>query len=159
MEENRMHVRAPEACTGCRICEMTCSLGKDGGEINPRSSRIRIVDEPEKGRMVPAVCRQCSKAPCIAACRSGALSRHHQSGAIIVDPQECSGCSLCIEACPYGAISLDSEGGTALVCDLCGGSPRCVELCMNHTLLFCSTEDFRQMRARQSADRGRRDPA
>ena len=37
--------------------------------------------------------------------------------------------------CPFAAISID-ELGRIVKCDLCGGSPRCVELCPTGALSY-----------------------
>ena len=36
----------PDKCTGCRICELVCSMAKEG-EFNPKRSRIRVVKNKE----------------------------------------------------------------------------------------------------------------
>ncbi|MCK4791291.1 MAG: 4Fe-4S binding protein [Desulfobacteraceae bacterium] len=48
----------------------------------------------------------------------------------------CTGCELCIEACPFGAISIDPLNNTAIICDLCDGSPQCVKWCPTGALEF-----------------------
>jgi len=47
-----------------------------------------------------------------------------------IDPQKCTGCGLCIEACPLEAIRL--EGQTAVVDpERCTGCGICVDECPN----------------------------
>ena len=43
------------------------------------------------------------------------------------DPDLCTACGTCEIMCPIGAIELYEE--IPLVCDLCGGDPRCVKAC------------------------------
>jgi Fe-S-cluster-containing hydrogenase component 2 len=44
--------------------------------------------------------------------------------------ESCKGCGLCVKACPYGGIHLHSNSKKAIVCDFCGGNPRCAEVCL-----------------------------
>lgn len=49
-----------------------------------------------------------------------------------VDERRCSGCGLCVEACPYGARSLDEEERVAKVkAPICQGCGVCSALCPN----------------------------
>jgi len=36
----------PDKCTGCRLCELACSL-KNAGEFNPTRARIHVIDYDE----------------------------------------------------------------------------------------------------------------
>jgi formate dehydrogenase iron-sulfur subunit len=38
---------------------------------------------------------------------------------VLVDAEACSGCMMCIEACPFGVIQFDEERGVAQKCTLC----------------------------------------
>ena len=132
----------PEACTGCRICEMVCSLHHEKTGINPKRSMIRILDVSEKGIYIPTICRLCKNAPCVEACPSIALSQDTRTGVIHVDEEKCNGCGLCMEACKFGAISLHPEKDIAVVCDLCDGEPKCVKYCMQKALVFLKPEEY-----------------
>ena len=53
----------------------------------------------------------------------------HEPIVASVDENKCSGCSICIGTCPYGAREL-SEDGIALVNDiLCEGCGACISAC------------------------------
>ena len=130
-----IHAHA-DACTGCKICEMVCSLVHETNGINPKSSRIRILENTEKGVFVPVVCQLCSNTPCIEVCPESALTRDKKTGAVLVEEELCNACGLCIDACDNNAIFIHPEKEVAYVCDLCGGEPKCVEYCLQDALLF-----------------------
>ena len=115
-------------CTGCRTCEMACSLIHEQ-ECSTAQSRIRIFRDEEFGNNVIALCHHCQDAECIESCPSGALERNPETGAVVVANELCVGCEVCIEACPVGALSLSRGKGAVLKCDLCGGDPECVKWC------------------------------
>jgi anaerobic carbon-monoxide dehydrogenase iron sulfur subunit len=131
-----------EKCCGCRICEMACSM-THLGIFNPRKALLQIeinrysrFDVPTSQIDVPVVCLQCNPAPCAEACPEGAIAKS-DSGAWVVNREKCTGCSLCIDACSYGMISVDpQEGNCARKCDLCEGKPSCVEYCPREALRF-----------------------
>jgi anaerobic carbon-monoxide dehydrogenase iron sulfur subunit len=138
----RIFHSSPEACTGCRICELVCSLNHEKTGINPKRSMIRIHEDRQNGIYTPFTCQLCSDAPCIEVCPSAALSRNAKTGVIVVDEEKCSGCELCIEVCVYGAMSLHPDKNIAVVCDLCGGEPKCVKYCMQKALVFLKPEEY-----------------
>lgn len=131
----------PEKCSGCRICEMACSMTHLGG-FSPRKALVRVEinrflrSGVETSRIdVPTICLQCDPAPCSEVCPEGAIERV-ESGAWVVDQGKCTGCRLCVEACPHGMIFIDSEKGIARKCDLCLGNPVCVRYCPMEALAF-----------------------
>jgi Fe-S-cluster-containing hydrogenase component 2 len=139
-----------ERCTGCRVCEMICSLEKEG-VFNPKKSRIKMFQERAKGLDVPSVCQLCDPAPCVNICPVDALKKDANGGTIVVDRETCIGekCLKCILECPYGAITWDSLSESLVCCDLCGGDPECVKFCEPRALMFekCDQVEAQQQRS------------
>ena len=101
-----------EKCSGCRLCEVACSL-KNMKECNPERSRIRVIRTQNTGQLefVPSTCMQCETAMCELVCPAGAISRDPETGARIISASKCIGCSACSYACPFGAIYVDRKLG------------------------------------------------
>ncbi|MDH5795225.1 MAG: 4Fe-4S dicluster domain-containing protein [Candidatus Bathyarchaeota archaeon] len=114
-------------CSGCRKCEIACSLFHEG-KIWPEASRIRVF-MLVPGAEVPHFCAQCEDYPCVEACPEDALSISKETEAVIIDRQKCTACGLCIKACPGRIPHIHPTDKYAVICDLCGGEPRCVEAC------------------------------
>jgi len=114
-------------CTGCRRCEIACSLHHEG-KIWPEASRVRVF-MLVPGVEVPHLCAQCYDYPCVASCPVDALSVSKETGAVLVDKEKCIGCNKCIEACPGNVPFLHPADKKAVICDLCGGDPQCAKVC------------------------------
>lgn len=153
MSHRKIYYTFQESCTGCRICEVVCSLNHEKSGVNPALSRIRILNYPDKGIMIPEVCHLCRNAPCVTACPIGALSQNVESGVIEVDGDKCDGCGLCVEACKFGSISIHPIKNIAMACDLCSGDPLCVKYCMNKTLVFLKPEEYRSVKGSTLKDK------
>ncbi|MBN2393886.1 MAG: 4Fe-4S dicluster domain-containing protein [Anaerolineae bacterium] len=135
-------------CIGCQLCEYICSYTKTG-EYNTYRSRIRTVRVDEI--LITAVaCRTCEDAPCVIACTRDALTQDPETGLINVDAERCDGCAWCIEACDFGAISINPTTKMAEVCDQCQDEedgPQCVKWCPKDALEL-TTPDQRAQKAR-----------
>jgi carbon-monoxide dehydrogenase iron sulfur subunit len=123
-----------EFCSGCGICQLACSLVKEK-EANPAKSRIVIKRQVLDGLMVPHICINCKDPPCAAACRRKAIIKDVETGWVIIDKEKCNNCGLCVAACPFSAIVITSES-EVLICDVCGGNPKCAEVCPTGALQF-----------------------
>jgi carbon-monoxide dehydrogenase iron sulfur subunit len=127
----------PNKCTGCRMCEMACSLHHEQA-CSRSSARVKVVKMELEGIDMPMLCKHCASAPCMTVCPTGALVRDEHTGAVVLLEQLCIGCRMCALACPFGSISIDPRGGrvSILKCDLCGGDPQCVRFCEPGALQF-----------------------
>jgi len=81
------------------------------------------------GAEVPHFCVQCEDYPCVKSCPTEALSINSETGAVQVDEAKCTGCGVCINACPGKVPHLHPGKERILICDLCGGKPECVKIC------------------------------
>jgi len=119
-------VYAGEGCTGCKTCSVACTYAHDR-EFNLRASRIWVVKE-EPATDYPVTCVHCAKPRCQEACPVKAVIK--AGDLVLVDEGACIGCGACIEACPFGAITLHPARRVAIKCDLCRGEePQCVKFC------------------------------
>jgi Fe-S-cluster-containing dehydrogenase component len=141
----------PTRCVACHRCELACSEFNDG-RSSLRQARLKINRQVVSGAesiFVPAhgpqggdqvfieLCRQCPHpVPCSLACPPQAIVQDPETGARLVDQNQCDGCRLCVRACPWGMISFDAESGKADKCFLCHGAPKCVEACPAAALTY-----------------------
>jgi len=82
-------------------------------------------------------CFHCVQPSCIPACPDGLLMKRAEDGIVVIsNPEECTECQLCAEACPYDALRFTTSGRCHIVkCNLCldrlseGRLPACVAAC------------------------------
>ena len=135
----------PGKCIGCGLCEYACTVEKGEGVWTPIRSRIRVV------RMAPVfnfalTCRGCQDARCVKACPERALSQSETTGLLIIDESKCKGCDWCVQACEHGGITIHSETGKAIACNLCEGEPKCVEACPEEALEIVESDEAAEKR-------------
>ncbi len=118
-------------CTGCRRCETACSFYHSGA-VNRNTARIKVVNLYSTGLDGPVSCEQCKERYCMD-CPAGALSIG-PLGQVIASPTLCTLCKKCERNCPIGAIEVFDD--ILYVCDLCGGSPKCVDACTEGAVTF-----------------------
>lgn len=129
----------PAKCTGCKMCELACSMAQRG-YFSPAESQIRVSVFTEEACYIPVVCLQCDPAPCMQICPSGALTRNRATGAVVVNEQKCIACKMCMIACPFGTMSFCGAEGHAAKCNLCSGDPMCVAFCGPGALTYREAE-------------------
>jgi len=137
-------------CTGCHACVVACRTwnGIDPGQ----PVKLARMYEWETGdfpnvrlNFLFAPCYHCANPVCVAVA-GGAMMKEPIYGAVLIDPAQRSNPSLrdAANACPYGAISFDSDSPTANAykCTICidrleqGNKPICVLSCPGRALDF-----------------------
>ncbi len=152
-------VADPVLCVGCGRCELACSEFNDG-KASPSASRIKVSRNLHygpggtanrnagqgnmgDGLIVQDLCKQCPHpVPCANICPENAIVLSSATRARMIDPDKCTGCKVCLQACPWDMISFDPESNKANKCHLCGGRPKCVEACPAGALLYVMWEDL-----------------
>ncbi|MEM2883934.1 MAG: 4Fe-4S dicluster domain-containing protein [Nitrososphaerales archaeon] len=143
-------------CVGCYCCQIVCKdehVGNDWSPYakpQPDTGHFWLkVDEMERGTIpkvkvtyTPILCMHCDNAPCIPACPDNAIVKR-EDGIVLIKPEKCSGCKLCLDACPYGVIYFNSELNIAQKCTLCAhlldkgwSETRCVGACQREALIL-----------------------
>ena len=62
-----------DKCTGCKVCELTCSMQKFG-EYNPKKSFIKVLRNKEMDVHLVALTTRCDFCgECVEACMPGAI--------------------------------------------------------------------------------------
>ncbi len=146
-----------EKCTGCKRCMLICSAFKEG-LFQPGRARIHVVSFPREGVSFPLICYQCENAPCLEVCPVEALKRG-RDGIILLNANLCTGCRVCEESCPFGMIEILDD--KAVKCDLCGGTPKCVEVCepkaLQVTDIVPTTSEFWEIKGKEESAQRKRE--
>ncbi len=151
-------VHISNRCTGCLLCESTCSVVNDG-KASQTTARVKISRNFAYGpegvtgawwnnpgdmgnfKLVAETCRQCEVPACALACPEQAIYQDKKTGAKIVDAEKCIGCGTCTAACPWNIPTVDPDLKVSTKCVLCHGYPGCVSTCPTGALNFVTWED------------------
>lgn len=137
-----------EKCVGCHTCELACALAHTkAGDLakaiqSGEKPGIRIAVEFYNNKSIPLHCHQCEVAACMTVCPSGAIHRKAVREPVLVDQDKCIGCNMCVQACPFGMMMINSSGKGVLKCDLCitrleqGMDPACASSCPTKAIQF-----------------------
>ncbi len=128
-------------CIGCDVCSSAC---RSWNELTPEMPDIIELVSRENG-VFPEVslthlfltCFHCAEPSCIPACPDRLLVKRAEDGIVVIpNPEKCTACQLCVEACPYNAPRMVDGGKVGMVkCDMClarldeGKAPACVASC------------------------------
>jgi Fe-S-cluster-containing dehydrogenase component len=135
-----------ELCWGCKTCEVACK------QENRSADGLKLIHVSEDGPKIIKgnlefvynvnVCRHCDDPPCADACPDEAIDKR-DDGIVVMDYEVCTGCGICLDACPYDAIEFDEIKGVAQKCNLChhridqGLIPACADnVCLAHCIHF-----------------------
>jgi len=152
-------------CNGCYNCQIVCKDEHVGNDWTPYAKpqpdtgqfwmkiteMVRGSVPKVKMSYIPKLCMHCDDAPCIAACPEQAIYKR-KDGLVIIEPEKCTGCEKCIDACVYGALYFNRDLNIAQKCTGCAHlldkewkEPRCVEVCPTEALRFGEEEDLKDL--------------
>ena len=149
---NKMLIVDHSKCTGCRLCEIVCSIKKNATS-NPARARITVVKWEPICVETPMLCQQCESAPCMAVCPVGALTRDEELARVAINYDLCIGCKFCVAACPFGAMGIDTVARQVIKCDLCDGDPTCVKFCETKALQYVDATTVNTVKMREAAEK------
>ena len=150
-------------CIGCHACTVACKAENDV-PLDHFRTWVKYTEEgawPAVKRSFTVLrCNQCTDAPCVTICPVSALEKRKSDGIVDVDPDVCIGCKACLQGCPYDALYIHPDRGTAQKCHFCahrterGLAPACVVVCPTEALI---PGDFHDPQSRVSRLRAEHD--
>ncbi len=136
-------------CIGCHACSTACK-SENQVPIGVHRTYVKYVDVgrfPQARRAFQVTrCNQCAEPPCVEACPTAAMHQR-PDGIVDFDKRVCIGCKACIAACPFDAIFINPEDGSAEKCNFCahrldiGLEPACVVVCPTEAIFVGDLND------------------
>ena len=148
----KVFVIDPEKCTGCRKCEMVCSVFHTGTS-NPSRSRIKVTKWENIGLYLPVTCQNCDKPFCTEVCPAKAAHRDLKTNKVNIDKTKCIGCKTCIIACPFGVPLFDKAERVTIKCDFCDGDPQCVACCEAGAIKYLDVDEVGMSKRKEVASK------
>ena len=130
-------------CIGCHACTVACKSENDVplGDFRTWVKYTESGEFPEVRRSFAVLrCNQCTDAPCVTICPVTALEKR-PDGIVDLDQDACIGCKSCMHACPYDALYINEQSGTAEKCHFCahrterGLAPACAVICPTEAII------------------------
>lgn len=132
-----------DECIGCRACEIACK----NENHTPVGLNWRKVQKITPELHLSISCNHCDSPECFRVCPEGAFTKR-KDGIVQIDQNLCTGCKLCVSACPYGAPQYDAETHKVSKCQMCyprqdiGIATACVEACTTGALKITDLNTF-----------------
>jgi len=131
----------PRLCTGCRYCELACSVWHTG-RIEIGKARLRILfSESDPERFAAVNCQHCDDPICAAVCPSETIRKDPATGWVVLHSATCIVCEMCVLTCLLAVPYFDDALKVAAKCDFCYGDPECVKHCSSGALRIVSKSD------------------
>ncbi len=136
-------------CIGCHACSTACKSENQVplGVARTWVKYTEVGQYPDVRRNFQVTrCNHCVNPPCVRICPVTAMYQR-ADGIVEFDKNVCIGCKACMQACPYDAIHIDPDSGTAAKCHYCahrvgvGLEPACVVVCPEHAIIAGDMDD------------------
>jgi len=147
-------------CIGCHACTVACK-SENGVPVGNFRTWVKYTERgefPEVKRSFAVLrCNQCTHAPCITICPTNALEKR-ADGIVDVNPAACIGCKSCMHGCPYDALYINEDNGTAEKCHFCahrterGLAPACAVVCPTEAIIPGDFDDPTSLVSRLKSD-------
>jgi len=139
-------------CIGCHTCQIACK-DKNDLDLGVLFRNVHSYETgtfPTPGRYhYSATCNHCAMPACLAVCPVAAISKDVDTGVVVIDTSICTGCKLCLDACPYKVPQFIDSQQVADKCDFCqdllekGENPVCVDSCPMRCLEYGDLDDLK----------------
>ena len=136
-------------CIGCHACTVACKSEHDV-PLGVNRTHVKYIEKgifPNSTREFSVHrCNHCEDAPCTTICPTTALF-NRSDGIVDFDDERCIGCKSCMQACPYDALYIDPNKGTAAKCNYCAHrvensfEPACVIVCPTESIVSGDLDD------------------
>ncbi len=157
-------------CNGCYACQISCKDEHVGNDWTPYAKPqpetgqfwMRLTEHIQgtvpkvKMHYIPVPCMHCDNPPCMSVCPIEGAIYKRDDGLVIIDPEKCSGCKRCVDACPYNAIFINESFNIAQKCTGCAHLldsgewkiPRCADSCPTEAIKFGEEKDLKDLIAK-----------
>mgnify|MGYP001159435898 FL=1 len=136
-------------CIGCHACTVACKSEHDV-PIGVNRTHVKYIEKGEYPDVTREFsvhrCNHCEDSPCTTICPTTALFTR-EDGIVDFDDERCIGCKSCMQACPYDALYIDPNKGTAAKCNYCAHriehsyEPSCVIVCPTEAIVSGDLDD------------------
>jgi tetrathionate reductase subunit B len=153
-------------CNGCYCCQIACKDEHVANDWTPyakpqpdtgqfwlkQNEFVRGTVPKVKMHYLPVLCMHCDDAPCMPPCPIEGAIYKRDDGLVIIDPEKCTGCKNCVDACPYHVIFFNEDLNIAQKCTGCAHlldsgwkEPRCADACPTLAIKFGEESELKAL--------------